>query len=47
VAGEAMPIVAGCVFASDALLQGPFLEFRCLTPKQREAKAKAEAKAKK
>ena len=27
--GEATPILGGCVFASDALLQGPVLEFRC------------------
>jgi len=46
--GEAVPIVGGCVFASDALMSGPVLEFRCLTPDQRkaaEAKAKADAKA--
>jgi len=46
VAGEAVPIIGGAVFASTPFVQ-PFV-FRCLTPDQRkaaEAKAKADAKA--
>ena len=46
IGGKNVPIIGGCVFASDALLQGPASEFRCLTPDQRKAKADAAAKAK-
>jgi hypothetical protein len=43
VGGEAVPIIGGFVFATDGFA-APAFEFRCMTPAQRDAKAKIDAK---